>query len=173
MDTPQPSGTINQSEVYKQRSDDHRFYGDMRFKQLTLWSGATALLINAGFSDKGALSLAQHPAIVPLFGALLTMVFWIMEVRSTVQGVEALEAIRGYWDLLPNAGKTHWTFINHTNATLLLYFGSFLIWGRVLDSSLHWISVRLTLVGTGTLLLIYTSREYFELWKYAAKNWKR
>jgi hypothetical protein len=34
------------AEIYKQNCEDLRFYGDMRFKQLTLWSVGIGFLLN-------------------------------------------------------------------------------------------------------------------------------
>ncbi len=40
------SGPDQNDERYKQTCEDMRFYGDMRFKQLTLWSVGIGFLLN-------------------------------------------------------------------------------------------------------------------------------
>lgn len=170
----QETGPLQQ-EVYKQLCEDHRYFSDMRFKQLTLWSGATALTINAGFSDKSALALDMHPVMVPTIGALLTGVFWIMEIRSTLQGVEAFE--RKVRLETASAPKTHWTFVNRTNITALLYVVSYLFWWALMFQrragtpfAAHtWIYA----VGAcGIMLIGYTVREYWDLWLHARARWR-
>jgi hypothetical protein len=172
--TPQPvlqnSGDVTTADVFKQRCEEHRHYSDIRFKQLTLWFAATALLINEGFSEKGGLNLAQHPLLVPISGALITAVFWVMEVRATLKGVEALESIKLYRNMLPGPTLSNWTFVNHTNATLLLYAVSFAIWAvLVRRTTVIWaIGV---LFAVGVVLFFHTVREYKYLWKDAWCNW--
>ncbi len=77
---------VEDDRKYAELAANMRFYGDMRFKQLTLLLTGMTLLV-AG--------VAQYPTVdlfpsVPLRGALavagmlFTGVMWIMEVRSTI-----------------------------------------------------------------------------------------
>jgi hypothetical protein len=161
-----------ESEKYKQLADDHRFFSDMRFKQLTLWSGATALLLNAAFSDKSSLSLALHPFVIPFFGLVFTGAFWVMEVRSTLQGIDALEKMKTYPQWTGENSLQHWTLINRTHATLVLYLLSYTLWARqtLCATPPKWGAV--SVIGAGVILIIFTIREYLHLWVDACKKWK-
>lgn len=174
MATPEPAlqnnGDVTRVDVFKQRCEEHRHFSDIRFKQLTLWFAATALLINESFSERGGLRLAQHPLLVPMSGALITAVFWIMEVRATLKGIEALESVRVYRDLLPAPQLSNWTFVNHTNATLLLYAASFVIWTVLIMRTKSWLICLLAAVGL--VLFFFTAREYMHLWKDAKEHWR-
>ena len=88
METPSVEPVLS-CDLYKQVCDDHRFYGDIRFKHLTLWFGATALLANATLSGTTGAFLTQHGFVGPFIGASLAAVFLIMEVSATLHGVEA------------------------------------------------------------------------------------
>jgi hypothetical protein len=170
---------VSSSDVYKQRCDDHRFYQEMRFKQLTLWSGATALLLNAEFSDKSGAQIARHPLIIPVIGLLFTAAFWVMEVRSTLHGIEALEATDPYKELLPSTRLARWNVVNHTLGTLALYFGSFLIWSRVAVTSTEgtpaWvfvIAISMMLIVLASLI-VFSVREYIHVWKNTKGRWRQ
>jgi hypothetical protein len=161
-----------ESEKYKQLADDHRFFSDMRFKQLTLWSGATALLLNAAFSDRSSLSVALHPFVIPFFGLVFTGAFRVMEVRSTLQGIDALEKMKTYPQWTGENTLQHWTFINRTHATLVLYLLSYGLWARQILSATHQTGARVFVIGIGLSLIGFTIREYSLLWVDAWKKWR-
>lgn len=165
------SESITASDVYKQRCDDHRFYNEMRFKQLTLWSGATALLVGAALSDKNILFNTLHPLLIPSFGLIFTASFWIMEIRSTVHGIEALEATDPYKEILGGHRAARWTPINHSLATMLLYAGSFVIWARVALVAVPSYRVWTTIIFVATILFTATLRDYLYIWKHAKAPW--
>jgi hypothetical protein len=180
-----PNTTVTEVEVFKQRSELRSWYADNRFKQLTLWFAAMTLLITAGYHHESDIALGQHPFIVPLLGILLTSAFWVMEVSSSLREIEAVESLKSYEKLVPIPTKLkNWTFFNHTNVTLLLYIVSFgfwtaLVWtglaehvklGKLTERCMATIMVAITVAGV--VLLTYTVREYWYLWRNAKKGWK-
>jgi sterol desaturase/sphingolipid hydroxylase (fatty acid hydroxylase superfamily) len=166
------AGKVTELEVFKQLCEWRSRYADNRFKQLTLWIGAMTLLVTAGFHRESGLSLQNHSLIIPSLGILLTSAFWIMEVCSTVKEIEVLESLRPYRDLIPGPTLNHWTFLNHTNVTLLLYLSAFVLWTILAKSGglKAWEVLAITLWGA--LLLAFTIREYAHLWRHAARHLK-
>src|ERR1051325_7072300 len=82
-----PSGFEEEwpKDLYKQMCDEHRFYGDMRFKQLSLYGVVTALLVNA-MNSKDVASAAISAKAICVIALLSTSVLWVMEVRSSLYG---------------------------------------------------------------------------------------
>ncbi len=176
-------------EAYKQSCENHRFYGDMRFKQLTLWSVGVGFVLNVLYG-KDALGLSSLGRGIWLAAAFFwTAVIWIMEVRSSVHGVRAIRRksrpeasapiapitkhgnseTKGRDQELPNK----WTLVNATNAVALLYVGSCLAWAIQLYRV--WGSRVITVWVVNILfvfLVAFTIREYFELWQHAVKEWR-
>ncbi|HEX7288766.1 MAG TPA: hypothetical protein VF532_21465 [Candidatus Angelobacter sp.] len=169
--TQQPqSGT----DVYKELSSDHRFFGDARFKQLTVWSAVTGFLLNAALSDKNSLSLMQHPFILPICGILFTSVFWVMEVRATLHGIEALRSKRRFEVDFAVAPMARWTLFNHTNATLILYVLSYAVWWFLVyhADTKFWLASG-PFLALGICLVAFTIREYKDIWIHAWQNWQK
>jgi hypothetical protein len=73
-----PPETPLDVEMYKQACENSRFYGDMRFKQLTLFGVICGLLLNA-LKDA---SVPNKILTIAAIGMIATTVIWIMEVRS-------------------------------------------------------------------------------------------
>ncbi len=75
-----------QLEIEKELVENVRFYGDMRFKQLTLLSVG----IGAAFSglatdpEKIIVGSIKFALGMPLLALIFVAVLWVMEVRSTV-----------------------------------------------------------------------------------------
>ena len=73
------------ADEYSELNENMRFYGDMRFKQLTLFFVITGALLGVQF---GKAVPADLNRLIPGIGLLTVLVFWIME-RS---------AANYYWD---------------------------------------------------------------------------
>ena len=114
-------------EMYKQASEDRRFYGDMRFKQLTLFGILSALLLNTLNSQMPLVSSTK----ISIIGMASTALLWIMEIRSSIFA-QAARKLKGSLEPsgIRNEGEFvhHWTFLNATNAVLVFYAAAFVSW---------------------------------------------
>jgi hypothetical protein len=69
--------------MLSQLAENMRFYGDMRFRQLTLFMAAMTAV--AG----GIVGSIQYRWWIALGGLCITAVIWVMEVRSTINFIAA------------------------------------------------------------------------------------
>lgn len=171
------------NDSLKFAAENLRFYGDMRFKQLTLFSIVTAFLLNAAVSKDAQQLLATHRNLTSLSvaGMLFTAVLWIMEVASTLYGVRYLRPVRDELDRLEEQQESekvirHWTLLNATNAVVFAYFASYVFWwwmwkaaGKMTCAGyVGWVLFGLA----GLFLVLFTGREYCQLWKFSWSKWK-
>jgi hypothetical protein len=172
------------AEIYKQSCEDHRFFGDMRFKQLTLWSVGVGFVLNALYGKEPPL-LKSDPCLAGwLYVAAFfwTAVIWVMEVRSTKQGirsrackeglekgvVEALSTEERHQDL-----SNKWTLLDATNAVAGLYGGFCVVWTLELYRACGTCTIPFWgVVAVLVVLFAFTIREYWTLWEHAFKEWK-
>lgn len=104
-----------------------RFYGEMRFKQLTVFL-AWLTLASAGAVHFGGLEFVGAQslrAIVAPATMFVTGVVWVMEVRSTMYFVSIRSEAPEVW---PHTKKTFLPAINATNAVFLLYCVNYGFW---------------------------------------------
>src|SRR6476469_9385837 len=105
-------------DLYKQVCDEHRFYGDMRFKQLSLYGVITALLVNA-MNSKDVATAAISAKPICVIALLSTSVLWVMEVRSSLYGYRCQRA-KDQFETNASSGSGiltdqpgfHWTLLN-------------------------------------------------------------
>lgn len=182
-----------EGEVYKQSCENHRFYGDMRFKQPTLWSVGIAFVLNALYGKETPGMTEGQKGIWYVAAFFWTAVIWVMEVRSSVHGVRAMRVKDSLEERVarerPTDGSTtdgssevkasdrdlpnKWTLLNATNAVGLLYGLSSLLallclrkaWG--ISVATFWIEALVFV-----LLVAFTIREYWELWQHAVLKWR-
>jgi len=173
-------------EILRQTYEDHRFYGDLRFKQLTLFALFTGVLVNAAVSDRGVRLLSGHDnrTLFSLIGMLFTAVFWVMEVRSTIWGLRHRPK-KGAWasgsgassGATPTPGVTfHWTLLNATNGVPIMYIAAYGLWWWVWNAAgqmtcpgwVAWIGF----AAVGFVLFVFTAREYWQIWKDAISKWQ-
>ena len=161
-------------EIYKQASEDFRYFADMRFKQLSLFGIISALLLNALNSNGPNLSI-QYVSIIGMASAAL---LWIMEIRSTIHGQAARYMKRSFEQCLGKPIEEfspRWTLLNATNAVLALYAAAFASWYILFVVTGHhnWIYGigAIPLLGL-SLLLAFSLREYSALLSHAIKNWR-
>jgi hypothetical protein len=166
-------------ESYKQACEDHRFYADMRFKQLTLFSAISGLLLSSLASSSPTIT---KPTL-SIIGIAATTVLWLMEVRSSIyaQAARARQRLleRAVTITPPQLGhdnfELHWTLLNATNAVLALYIATFVFWFAVFyrftSTSLRWEGCS-ALFLIFAVLITFSLREYALLLSHGAKKWK-
>ena len=173
-------------EILRQTYEDHRFYGDLRFKQLTVFALFTGVLLNAAVSDGGVPVLSGHHnrTLFSFIGMLFTAVFWVMEVRSTIWGLHHRPK-KGAWawespassGATPTPGVTfHWALLSATNAVLIIYIAPYGLWWWVWKAAgqmtcwgwVAWIGF----AAVGFVLLVFTAREYLQIWNHARSKWQ-
>lgn len=160
------------TELYKQYCEDLRFYGNMRFKQLTLWSVGMGFLLHVLYggppTEGGSYQMGNW-----YFAALCwTAVIWVMEVRSSVHGVRRMR-LKGQFEP-PGSSELNpkWTLVNATNAVALLYAAASLAW-LVQLTTLWGLKVATPWIGAAILvfLVAFTAREYHPMWAHALTKW--
>src|SRR5260370_9723500 len=81
-------------ETIKQACEDHRFYGDMRFKVLTLFAVTMGALLTALLAPRSGATLSDPSKVaLSVIGLGLTAVLWTIEVRSTIFAVQSRTVI--------------------------------------------------------------------------------
>lgn len=165
-------------DLYKQVCDEHRFYGDMRFKQLSLYGVITALLVNAMNSKDVATATISAKAIC-VIALLSTSVLWVMEVRSSLYGYRCQKAKDQFETngssasgIVTDQPSFHWTLLNATNLVLVLYFCSYLFWLR------QWIALEPRVyvghylpMAWFMILIAFSVREYWQRWRDHLARW--
>ena len=152
---------INSSEL----SANMRFYGEMRFKQITLlMAGMTA-------AGAGAIQFAPERGPIAITAAVFAGVMWVMEVRSTLYWAAFREKVPE--DLKPSPEAAFWPWLNATNVVLALhvFFVGFWIW---VASTKY--SALLTCLPGGIILLalaIFTGKNYWPLWTHKKAGQKQ
>jgi hypothetical protein len=114
-----------------------RFYGDMRFKQLTLLmaviSLAWAAITNADDPEPLVFDL-QARVLVAIGAALFTLVLWAMEVSSTVYAIENRKKASDLWPRRASRCRML-RQVTATNAVLVLHI---LLYGFWSLAALEW-----------------------------------
>ena len=107
-------------ETVSQLMQHLRFYGDMRFKQLTLFMAAMTAV------SSGVLQYPQNRWWIALAGLCITSVMWVMETRSTLYALAAHNAIPA--DLLPRPNVKCFRWLGASLVVLLLHLGFYSFW---------------------------------------------
>lgn len=156
----------NEETKLAQIAENMRHYGDMRFQQLTLFSGAMALMA-AGVANSPHLMLTPRLSVrmaIAVAGSVFTAVILIMEVRSTVYWVAMREG--GGQSLWPRPGKSALgRLFNATNAVLFTYFATYFFW-MFCASTWSYHPCLVSVVGGLflLLLLVFTISSYWHMW---------
>jgi hypothetical protein len=165
-ETPMPLTELSLTDKYNQVCQDYRFYGEMRFKQLTLFSAVTVLLFNLATSEKAVL-LSKHAnkTILGVAGIFFTTVFWIMELRSTMYGIKT----RAEKERIEQRRARKWELITASNAVLCLYGVSYAFWFLVWKDAGAMTSRRLLLellfLGWASCLGVYSTWQLGRIWR--------
>jgi hypothetical protein len=161
-------------EIYKQACEDHRFFGDMRFKQFTVFGVLNGLLLNVKVKES---AIPVSFSMICIIAMAVTAAIWVMEVRAsiygsakrTIAGSIAMKS-RNAKNLLANPElKQHFAWLSATLVTVMVYTFSFWLWFYAWyhdEQHLHlfyW-EIGLLFLG-GAFLMIYTARQYARLWK--------
>ena len=141
-----------------------RFYGDMRFKQLTLLLTFMSIAA-AGVANYSEIELIKGvyiKLVVSIGSVLFTSLMWIMEVRSTLSWVEHRKAVPNIWPR-PN---THFRFVNATNSVFVLHLiiFSFWSWLSYIWSGNKYLVILFILLGL--FLFVFTCVNYWSLWTF-------
>ena len=144
-----------------------RFYGEMRFKQLTVFL-AWLTLAGAGVVHFGAQEFVGSQslrAILALATMFVTGVVWVMEVRSTMYWVTIRSEAPEVW---PHTKKAFLPAINATNAVFFLYLVNygFWCWCAFKWNVNFWIFVVFALIGF--VIFLFTIVNYWRCWKLSA-----
>lgn len=148
----------------QQIAENMRFYGDMRFKQLTLLM-AWLTLAGAGVVQYGTAVVTGGTTVrqvLALATVLFTSVLWVMEVRSTVFWVANREAAPDLW---PRPVRNAFRFVNATNAVLVLNMTVSVFW---LWCAYEWhANMVLTVILTVLVafLFVFSVYHYWPAWK--------
>lgn len=126
-------------EEYKDVSANMRQYANMRFGQLTLFIATNAAMVAAAF--KPAAQVAAPRWTIRTIGILLSVVFWLLESRSTaywnvfMDRAKELERDLSFSQYLnrPDPPELVGLKTNATNAIHLLFVSIVAFW------ILHWI----------------------------------
>ena len=116
----------NPEEEYRELNNNLRFYANMRFAQLTLFSAITAAFLTIIFTITPPLSESTR-SILKVGGLISTIVLWVMEERSSGYGMHfykrivELEPLLGYKIWQGRKMRTKAIF-SATNAVRVLYF---------------------------------------------------
>lgn len=121
-------------EEYKDVSSNLRQYANMRFAQLTLFVALSGALVSVAF--KPATQVAAPRWIIRTAGIVLSLVFWLLEHRSTVYWIAFIKRAERLEDKLsfrqykgrPKSRVLLKIEINATNAVRLLFSFSILFW---------------------------------------------
>jgi hypothetical protein len=119
----------NLTEEYKDISENLRHYANMRFKQLTLFSVLTGVILGA--LTKGDWGGCGSVMILKIIGICIVITFGIMEERAAdywhafVRRAVEIEKEIGYRQY---SGRPGGRFITATNATRFLYIVTFIFW---------------------------------------------
>jgi hypothetical protein len=110
---------VDNEAVLAQRAENFRFYGDMRFKQLTLFMAAMTAV------GAGVMQFPENRSWIALGGLFVTAVMWVVEVRATLNAIAAHNAIPEVFP--PHRAFMPW--LNSSCAVLMLHivcYGSWL-----------------------------------------------
>jgi len=136
-----------------QLAENMRFYGDMRFKQLTLFMAAMTAVTGG---------IGQYPRYrwwIALAGVCITAAMWVMEVRSTLNFVAAHNEVPQLW---VRSTSKPFPWLTATSVVLLLHIGFYAFWlgcVKVWGQHAHisfWVGVIV-----GVMLLVFSIGNYW------------
>jgi hypothetical protein len=143
-----------------QFAENMRFYGDMRFKILTLFLAAMTAV--AG----GIGQYPQHRWWLALAGVCITAAMRVMEVRSTLNFVALHNQTPELW--LRSSSKL-FPWLTATSVVLVLHVGFYAFWLGCLRVWCHTCVSFCLGVTVGVILLIFSIVNY---WPHRQSLWK-
>lgn len=133
-------------------AENMRFYGDMRFKQLSLFLAAMTA------AGGGIAQLSAYRWWIALAALYVTAVLWVMETRSSLYGIANGKAAAGFW---PRPQRMLFPWLSATLVVFFLYVGFYAFWLRCIWA---WYRCSFTFcVGSvvGLLLFMYSCVNYW------------
>ena len=104
-----------------------QFYGEIRFKQLTLMM-AWLSIAGVGIAQFGQYLIVRNiqlREIIAVASLLVTSVIWVMEVRSSIFGAELISRYPQLW---PVPSKNFMPFVSATSVVLGFYIAVYAFW---------------------------------------------
>jgi hypothetical protein len=125
-------------DEYLDIGENLRFYGNLRFAQLTLFFAVTGAIIAALFTINPPLP-SQVRFLLKWVGLAMTILFWLMEKSSSwfwvyyVERAQVIEKVLGYYQYTgrnPKIRKQYWIWkcLNATNAVRGIFLVMFVFW---------------------------------------------
>lgn len=115
-----PQGeTMTEDALKAQIAESLRFYGDMRFKQLTLFMAAMTA------AGAGVMQFSLGRWWIALAALFVTAVMWVVEVRATLNAIAAHDTIP---EVFPKRSAMFWLWLNSSWAVLLLHMACYVVW---------------------------------------------
>jgi len=146
-------------------AENLRFYGDMRFKQLTLLM-AWLTISGAGVMQSGKVEIVpdlQARVIIAMASIIVGSVLWVMEIRSSLSFVAHRSKFPDLWPRPENVAADQ---VNATNMVLILYCSHYLAWLWLLD---NWIESYLLILSLSlffSYLVVFSILSYVPLWQH-------
>jgi hypothetical protein len=148
---------VNNETAQAQIAENFRFYGDMRFKQLTLFMAAMTAVV------AGVMQFPCNRWWLALGGLFVTAVMWVVEVRATLNAIVAHNAIP---EAFPQQQDKFWPWLNSSWSVLLLHIACYGLWLWCVRA---WCSSRvLFYVGAlaGLMLFVFSVVNYWQQRKF-------
>jgi len=146
-----------------------RFFGELRFKQLTLLMAVLGISAAAVFQnpDRELVGWLTVRGAVASFVMLFTGVTWIMEVRSTTHWMVHRKAAPEVW---PRHSSRYFAWLNSTNAVAVFLA---CVYGFAFNCAWTWglpRILRLAFGLLGVLLAVFTIVEYSPLIRFGLRS---
>ncbi len=110
---------MTEDALKAQIAESLRFYGDMRFKQLTLFMAAMTA------AGAGVMQFSLGRWWIALAALFVTAVMWVVEVRATLNAIAAHDTIP---EVFPKRSAMFWLWLNSSWAVLLLHMACYVVW---------------------------------------------
>lgn len=134
------------NQEYAELQENMRFYGNMRFKQLTLFFAITGVLLAVQFGNLVRVEDISPVGIIPVIGIIIVYVFYIMEIRAA-DNYWGFRKLAKKYENDPSNGLVIKQFINlkkekvcnATHAVHFLFLAFWIMWFYILSNNLVYI----------------------------------
>ena len=142
-----------------QKHEYLRYFGDMRFKQLTLFMGFMSVAVGGivAVGDKSVIPGVNLRLVIAAIGLLFTSMLWVMEVRSTVAWSEVKSATAVTW---PFYKYFFPLFINATSVVLGFYMVIYVFWAYCIFVLASKIFLSIVLICMFAILVVISVVNY-------------
>lgn len=153
-------------DLRDQIAQNMRFYGEMRFKQLTLllaWLSIVGVGVSQQFGEKAIISGIKLKLLLASASMLVVAVLWIMEISATLYWIAHREAFPSLW---PQPKRFGINWLNASNAVLLLYIVVFGFWYWCAWQWSCGLLVKILGGLLGVVLLLFSCINYWRIWTH-------